>query len=192
MSRLSDSCIRFNWVNLSRPLRTCGVWYKAKQAGWGWPSPAQHFARTFAARASSQPSSAPALANAQIKAKQVRLIGLDGSQLGVLDTQAALELAKANNADLILVAPKANPPVAKMGSTVALRLASEKKDAAQRRAVRATKMKEVRLTGECPAIHVAMCERGKQFSLQHESNSMTSKPSCANCASFCQAAAQCA
>lgn len=133
-------------LNLCLPSSSCGIWTghtasELLQLGL----PQQH--RCMSTRSKRQMNTAN-VANDKISAPQVRLIGLDGAQLGVLDTAEARRLAAESNADLILVAPKASPPVAKLGSTVALRLAAEKKEAAQRRAIRATKMKEVRLTGK--------------------------------------------
>jgi len=52
--------------------------------------------------------------NDRIRAKQVRLIGDDGEQLGVLDLEKALELAKEKNLDLIQVTEKVEPPVCKI------------------------------------------------------------------------------
>ena len=45
---------------------------------------------------------------------RVRLVGNDGEQHGVVDSEKALEMAYNEGLDLVLVAPNANPPVAKM------------------------------------------------------------------------------
>src|SRR6266536_4824352 len=52
--------------------------------------------------------------NDRIRAAQVRVVGADGEQLGVMDTQAALRIAGSADLDLVEVAPLARPPVAKM------------------------------------------------------------------------------
>jgi len=52
--------------------------------------------------------------NERIRAKQVRLIGEEGEQLGVLDLEKALSLAKEKNLDLIQVTEKVDPPVCKI------------------------------------------------------------------------------
>lgn len=52
--------------------------------------------------------------NEQIKDKEVRLIGEDGEQLGVMSSKDALKLAKEAELDLVKIAPTAKPPVCKI------------------------------------------------------------------------------
>ncbi|MCI4625483.1 MAG: translation initiation factor IF-3 [Candidatus Magnetoovum sp. WYHC-5] len=52
--------------------------------------------------------------NNQIKAAQVRLIDMDGAQLGIVPVKAALEKAKERGLDLVEVAPGAEPPVCRI------------------------------------------------------------------------------
>jgi len=52
--------------------------------------------------------------NAAIRAKELRVIGAEGENLGVITREAALEAAEAANLDLIEISPNANPPVAKI------------------------------------------------------------------------------
>lgn len=52
--------------------------------------------------------------NGEIRVPQVRLIGPQGEQVGVIATAVALNLAKEANLDLVEVAPNAKPPVAKL------------------------------------------------------------------------------
>ncbi|OOC35845.1 translation initiation factor IF-3 [Thermosipho melanesiensis] len=52
--------------------------------------------------------------NEEIKASEVRVVGQDGKQLGIMPIDKALELAYSQKLDLILVAPNAKPPVAKI------------------------------------------------------------------------------
>ena len=54
------------------------------------------------------------LINEQIKAAEVRLIGEDGEQLGVVAIDDALQKADDAGLDLVLIAPTANPPVCKI------------------------------------------------------------------------------
>jgi translation initiation factor IF-3 len=44
----------------------------------------------------------------------VRVVGADGQQIGIIDTDEALELAAQQDLDLVEVAPQANPPVCKI------------------------------------------------------------------------------
>jgi translation initiation factor IF-3 len=52
--------------------------------------------------------------NDRIRAPQVRLVGPDGSQIGIVSTQDALARAQDLDLDLVEVAPQANPPVARI------------------------------------------------------------------------------
>lgn len=52
--------------------------------------------------------------NAEIRAKEVRLIGPEGKQVGIVPLKIAIDAAKALDLDLVEVAPQANPPVAKV------------------------------------------------------------------------------
>ena len=52
--------------------------------------------------------------NERIRAKEVRLIGVDSEQLGIVSIQEALKYASNVGLDLIEVSPQANPPVCKV------------------------------------------------------------------------------
>lgn len=52
--------------------------------------------------------------NQRISARELRVIGSQGENLGVLSPQEALKIAESLNLDLIEVSPNANPPVAKI------------------------------------------------------------------------------
>jgi translation initiation factor IF-3 len=54
------------------------------------------------------------IANERIRAQEVRVITDDGENLGVMSTQQALIEARNRELDLVLIAPQANPPVAKI------------------------------------------------------------------------------
>lgn len=51
--------------------------------------------------------------NEQIRADQLRVIGSDGEQLGVMSLSEALKIAEAAGVDLVEISPNSNPPVAK-------------------------------------------------------------------------------
>ena len=53
-------------------------------------------------------------ANERIRAPQVQVIGSDGKNLGTLNTQEALNIAKQEGLDLIEISPNASPPVCKI------------------------------------------------------------------------------
>src|SRR5579864_963744 len=52
--------------------------------------------------------------NRQIRISPIRVIGADGSQLGIMDVDAALSAAQEQGLDLVEVAPTARPPVARI------------------------------------------------------------------------------
>ena len=51
--------------------------------------------------------------NEEIRDREVRLIGADGAQLGVMPTKAAMEMAEQAGMDLVKIVPTAQPPVRK-------------------------------------------------------------------------------
>ena len=58
--------------------------------------------------------------NQQIRAPQLRVIGQDGRQLGIITRQEALQIAEQEGLDLVEVSPEANPPVAKIVDWVSI------------------------------------------------------------------------
>ncbi|AWB09659.1 MAG TPA: translation initiation factor IF-3 [Thermodesulfobium narugense] len=75
----------------------------------------------------------------------VRLIDVDGQQLGVQSTEEALRLARAKGSDLVLIAPHGSPPVARIMDYGKFRFEQSKKEKSQRKHQRQTVVKEVRL-----------------------------------------------
>ncbi len=67
----------------------------------------------FQRRPIPQPTNRPR-ANLQIRASQLRIIGEDGKQLGVMDLSSALKLSERAGLDLVEISPNANPPIAKI------------------------------------------------------------------------------
>ncbi|WP_026142775.1 translation initiation factor IF-3 [Ligilactobacillus pobuzihii] len=86
------------------------------------------------------------MVNDGIRAREVRLIGKDGSQLGVKSKKAALALAEQAELDLVLVAPKAKPPVAKIMDYGKYRFELQKKQREARKKQKVINVKEVRLS----------------------------------------------
>ena len=54
------------------------------------------------------------MVNEQIRDKEVRLIGVNGEQLGIVSSREAQRLAREADLDLVKVAPMAKPPVCKI------------------------------------------------------------------------------
>ncbi len=86
------------------------------------------------------------MVNDGIRAREVRLIGPNGDQLGVKSKSDALRLAEDADLDLVLVAPKAKPPVAKILDYGKYRFELQKKDRESRKKQKVISVKEVRLS----------------------------------------------
>ena len=83
--------------------------------------------------------------NRQIQAKEVRLIGEGGEQLGVLPVAKALQIASERNLDLVEVAATAVPPVCRLLDYGRYRYELIKKQRKARQAQRAGSLKEIRI-----------------------------------------------
>ena len=86
------------------------------------------------------------LINAEITDKEVRLIDADGSQLGVVSGAHALDKAAAKNLDLVMIAPKAVPPVCRIMDYGKFRFEQAKKDKEAKKNQKIVEIKEVRLS----------------------------------------------
>lgn len=82
--------------------------------------------------------------NGEIRVPQVRLIGPQGEQVGVIATAVALNLAKEANLDLVEVAPNAKPPVAKLIDYGKFKYNEKIKAREARRRQSAAEVKEIR------------------------------------------------
>jgi translation initiation factor IF-3 len=86
--------------------------------------------------------------NGKIRAREVRVIGHDGSQLGVLSLGDALSLARNHGVDLVEIAPNATPPVCRLVDYGKFRYEQSKKTKEARKHQHATKVKEIQLTAK--------------------------------------------
>jgi translation initiation factor IF-3 len=84
--------------------------------------------------------------NEQIRDKEVRLIGEDGEQLGILSSKDALKLAKEANLDLVKIAPTAKPPVCKIIDYGKYRYELARKEKEAKKKQKVTDVKEIRLS----------------------------------------------
>ncbi len=76
---------------------------------------------------------------------QVRLIGADGEQVGVIPTDDALERARAADLDLVEVAPEAKPPVARLLDYSKYKYEQEQKAKAARKHQQQVNVREIKL-----------------------------------------------
>lgn len=84
--------------------------------------------------------------NEQIRDKEVRLIGANGEQLGVVSAREAQKMAKDNNLDLVKVAPKANPPVCKIIDYGKFKYEQTKREKEAKKKQNVINVKEVRFS----------------------------------------------
>jgi translation initiation factor IF-3 len=83
--------------------------------------------------------------NERIRAPQVRLIGPEGNQLGIVPIQKALNLANQHELDLVEVAPQAEPPVCRIMDFSKFKYDQEKKEREAKKHQMKTRLKEIRL-----------------------------------------------
>ncbi len=84
--------------------------------------------------------------NEEINDREVRLIGANGEQLGVMSTRAALEEAEKAGLDLVKIAPLAQPPVCKLLDYDKHRFEQSKRERELRKNQRIVELKEVQLS----------------------------------------------
>lgn len=84
--------------------------------------------------------------NGQIRDKEVRVIGTNGEQLGVMSARDAQKLADEAELDLIKIAPKAQPPVCKIIDYGKYRYELARKEKEARKKQKTVELKEVRLS----------------------------------------------
>lgn len=90
-------------------------------------------------------SSKEILINESIKAKEVRVINTDGSQLGVLPIKEALSEAAAKDLDLVEISPNAVPPVCKIMDFGKYRFDQAKREKEAKKNQKVQDVKEIRL-----------------------------------------------
>ena len=66
--------------------------------------------------------------NERIRAREVRVIGENGEQIGVIPTSEGLKMAKDKNLDLVEVAPRSAPPVCRIMDFSKYKYEQEKKE----------------------------------------------------------------
>ena len=84
--------------------------------------------------------------NGKIRAREVRLIGPEGQQVGVVSLSDALNLARNYAVDLVEVAPNATPPVCRLVDYGKFRYEQSKKEKESRKRQHASKLKEIQLS----------------------------------------------
>jgi len=83
--------------------------------------------------------------NRAIRSREVRLIGADGQQLGIMPTREALAIAEEQELDLVEVAPNADPPVCRLMDYGKYLYEKQKRERESRKSQKQIEIKEVRL-----------------------------------------------
>ncbi|MEA4914594.1 MAG: translation initiation factor IF-3 [Christensenella sp.] len=84
--------------------------------------------------------------NEEIRDPQVRLIGENGDQLGIVDVRTAQKMADERELDLVKIAPNSTPPVCKLMDYGKYRFEMGKREKEQRKNQKIIELKETRLS----------------------------------------------
>ena len=84
--------------------------------------------------------------NEQIRDREVRVIGADGQQLGVMSSYEAMRLAEESDMDLVKISPTAVPPLCKIKVDGKYKFDPRKTEREERRNQKMVELKEVRLS----------------------------------------------
>ena len=84
--------------------------------------------------------------NEQIRGREIRLIGEDGEQLGIMSARDAMKLAREANLDLVKIAPTAKPPVCKIIDYGKYRYEQARREKEARKKQKTIEVKEIRLS----------------------------------------------
>ena len=86
------------------------------------------------------------LINEEIRDKEVRLIGDDGAQLGIVTAKEAQKIASEKNLDLVKISPQANPPVCRVMDYGKYRFEQTKREKEAKKNQKVVDIKEIRLS----------------------------------------------
>ena len=93
-----------------------------------------------------QERSVRVVANERIRAREVRLIGEDGSAVGIMPLAEAIERARAVDKDVVLLNGLVEPPIVKVIELSKFKYQQQQKAAAGRKSAKAQELKEVRFS----------------------------------------------
>lgn len=84
--------------------------------------------------------------NEEIRDKEIRVVGADGSQLGIMTPRDALNMAAELNLDLVKIAPQATPPVCRIMDYGKFRYEQAKREKEARKNQKTVEVKEIRMS----------------------------------------------
>lgn len=82
--------------------------------------------------------------NEQIRVRQIRLIGAEGEQVGIIDTRDAMNMAREAGLDLVMVSPQAVPPVCRLLDYGRFRYEQQQNEKENRKRARAQEVKAIK------------------------------------------------
>lgn len=82
--------------------------------------------------------------NEQIRIRQVRLIGAEGEQVGIIDTREAMSMAREKGLDLVMVSPQAVPPVCRLLDYGKFRYEQQQNEKENRKRARSQEVKAIK------------------------------------------------
>ena len=140
----SANCRVLAWIAQGREVPVDAVLIGAAKRGSVHASPSRRLgkAEKDSLKTSVQDSTR---VNRAIRAREVRLIGADGQQLGIMLTRDALAIAEEQELDLVEVAPNAEPPVCRLMDYGKYLYEKQKRERESRKAQKQIEVKEVRL-----------------------------------------------
>lgn len=113
MRRREQFCVRL--LHLQEPFLVCpdsvGPWHCAHEHG---PGQLSRLSRSTRIRVLGGSISTEPRINERIRVPEVRLVGPNGEQVGIVRVEQAMQLAREHGLDLVEVAPQARPPVVKL------------------------------------------------------------------------------
>jgi len=132
--------------------------------------------------------------NKGIRASQVRVVGSDGSQIGIMPIEEALNIAGDENLDLVEVSPDAKPPVCKIMDYGKYKYELTKKKQEAKRKQKTTQIKEIKVRpktddhdletkvrhiekflGKNDKVKVTLFFRGREVILKEQANRVLEK-----------------
>ncbi|MCP3874928.1 MAG: translation initiation factor IF-3 [Desulfobacteraceae bacterium] len=132
--------------------------------------------------------------NKGIRAREVRVIGSDGEQIGIIPTEEALRIAGDEALDLVEVSPDAKPPVCKIMDYGKFKYEQTKKKQEAKRKQKSTQIKEIKVRpktndhdletkvrhiekfiGKNDKVKVTLVFRGREFMLKEQANIVLEK-----------------
>ncbi len=112
--------------------------------------------------------------NEEIRDREIRVIGADGSALGILNTKDALKLAEEKDLDLVMMSPTAKPPVCRIMDFGKFVYEQQKKEKEAKKKQKVVNLKEIRLSATIEDHDIAIkASNAKKFLLDEDKVKIT-------------------